>query len=41
MKTGRPTGDHVEILAGLRAGEPVVLNPPAALRDGQAVTLLP
>lgn len=41
VKTGRSTGDHVEVLAGLRAGEPVVLNPPAALRDGQAVTLLP
>jgi membrane fusion protein (multidrug efflux system) len=41
VKTGRITGDRLEILSGLNAGEQVVLAPPAALRDGQAVTLKP
>lgn len=41
VKTGRATGDRVEILSGLNAGEQVVLAPPAALRDGQPVTLQP
>lgn len=41
VKTGRTTGDRLEILSGLNAGEQVVLAPPAALRDGQAVTLQP
>ncbi len=41
VKTGRHTGDRTEILAGLEGGEPVVLAPPAALRDGQPVTIRP
>ena len=41
VKTGRITGDRLEILSGLNAGEQIVLAPPAALRDGQAVTLQP
>lgn len=41
VKTGRPTATRVEILSGLRAGESVVLNPPAAFRDGQPVIVQP
>lgn len=41
VKTGRAAGDRVEILSGLNPGEQVVLAPPAALRDGQPVTLRP
>ncbi len=41
VKTGRREADRLVILAGLDAGETVILNPPATLRDGQAVTLLP
>ena len=41
VKTGRSSGGHTEILAGLNAGESVVLAPPAALRDGQPVTVQP
>lgn len=41
VKTGRTIGDRVEIISGLNPGEQVVLAPPAALRDGQLVTLQP
>lgn len=41
VKTGPRTGDRVEIVSGLDAGEAVVLNPGAALRDGQAVEIRP
>lgn len=41
VKTGRADADRVEILAGLNAGEQIVLAPPAALRDGQSVTVQP
>lgn len=41
VKTGRAHGDQLEILSGLNAGETVVLDPPAALRDGQPVTVRP
>lgn len=41
VKTGRATGERLEILSGLNAGEQVALAPPAALRDGQPVTLQP
>lgn len=41
VKTGRAVGDRTEILAGLNAGETVVLVPPATLRDGQPVTAQP
>lgn len=41
VKTGRTTDARVEIVAGLNPGETVVLAPPAALRDGQPVKILP
>ncbi len=41
VKTGRTTGDSIEITAGLNAGEQVVLTPPAALRDGQPLVNKP
>jgi RND family efflux transporter MFP subunit len=41
VKSGRASGDRVEILAGLNAGEQVVFAPPAALRDGQRITPQP
>lgn len=41
VKSGRATGDRLEILSGLNAGEQIVLAPPAALRDGQPVTARP
>jgi len=41
VKTGRRSAGRIEILSGLNSGETVVLAPPAALRDGQPVTLLP
>jgi RND family efflux transporter MFP subunit len=41
VKTGRSSGDRVELLSGVSAGEQVVLAPPAALRDGAPVTVHP
>lgn len=41
VKTGRTAGGRIEILSGLNPGEQVVLAPPAALRDGQSVTIQP
>lgn len=41
VKTGRTAGGRIEILSGLNPGEQVVLAPPAALRDGQPVTIQP
>ena len=41
VKTGRTTGDRVEILSGLNPGEQIILAPPAALRDGQPITTQP
>ncbi|HVZ66452.1 MAG TPA: efflux RND transporter periplasmic adaptor subunit [Lacunisphaera sp.] len=41
VKTGGTRGEQVEILSGLNPGEQVVLAPPAALRDGQPVSILP
>ncbi len=41
VKTGRSQGERIEILSGLKAGETVVLAPPAALRDGQPVAIQP
>jgi RND family efflux transporter MFP subunit len=38
VTTGRPLGDLVEIVAGLRPGEPVVVRP-GNLTGGQAVTV--
>jgi RND family efflux transporter MFP subunit len=41
VKTGRTAAGRTEILAGLGAGDVAVLDPPAGLRDGQPVTVLP
>lgn len=41
VKTGRVSGERIEILSGVNAGEHVVLTPPAALRDGAPVTTQP
>jgi membrane fusion protein, multidrug efflux system len=41
VKSGPVHGDRVEILSGLDAGERVVVNPPAGLREGQALEFLP
>ncbi len=38
VKTGRVTGERIEILSGLNPGEQIILAPPAVLRDGQPVT---
>lgn len=35
VKTGAAQGDQIEILAGLDAGESVIIAPPAGLREGQ------
>ena len=40
-KTGRSDADRLEILSGLTAGEIVVVQPPAALREGDRVSLRP
>ena len=41
VKTGAHAGDRVEIAAGLDAGETVIVEPPAALRDGAPVETKP
>lgn len=41
VKTGAATGERIEILSGLNAGERVVTAPPAGLRDGQPLEVLP
>lgn len=41
VRTGADLGDNVQILSGLDAGESVVLDPPANLRDGQPLELQP
>jgi RND family efflux transporter MFP subunit len=38
VRVGRRSPDHVEILAGLKAGESLVLDPPDTLRDGDTIT---
>jgi RND family efflux transporter MFP subunit len=38
LVTGSTSGDRVEVLAGVRAGEAVVLRPPPALFDGARVS---
>jgi hypothetical protein len=40
LALGERAGEHVLVRAGLRAGE-VVIDAPGALRDGQAVEVLP
>ncbi|MCX7805445.1 MAG: efflux RND transporter periplasmic adaptor subunit [Planctomycetota bacterium] len=39
IRTGRTIADRVEILSGLAAGEEVVLDPPANLRDGDPISV--
>lgn len=41
VQTGRARGARVEIIAGLSAGDVIVLAPPAGLREGQRVTSQP
>lgn len=41
VRTGARQGDRVQILAGLDAGERVVVAPPATLRDGQPLEIRP
>jgi RND family efflux transporter MFP subunit len=41
VKTGAPRGDRIEILSGLAEGDRLVLNPPAGLREGQALEVQP
>lgn len=41
IKTGAARGDRVEILSGLAAGERLVLDPPATLREGQPLEVRP
>lgn len=38
VKTGATTGDQVEVLSGLVAGDQLITGRPAELRDGQPVT---
>ena len=39
VRVGGTDGDRVEVLAGLQAGDRVVLTPPAELKDGVKVTI--
>jgi RND family efflux transporter MFP subunit len=39
VRTGGADGDRVEIIAGLKAGERVVMSPPLNLQDGAKVTI--
>jgi RND family efflux transporter MFP subunit len=39
IRTNRDRGVDVEVVAGLRAGEPVVTQPPADIRDGDRVSV--
>lgn len=41
VKSGPVHGDRIEILSGLDAGERVVVYPPASLREGQPLQILP
>jgi RND family efflux transporter MFP subunit len=41
VKTGATHGDRVEFLAGVSAGESVVIAPPGTLRDGQPIVTAP
>ncbi len=41
VKTGARRGDRVEIVSGLEEGESVLVAPPAALREGQALEVRP
>jgi RND family efflux transporter MFP subunit len=37
VQLGRTFGDQVEVLAGIKTGEPVILKPPVELEDGAKV----
>jgi RND family efflux transporter MFP subunit len=39
VRTGGEDGSQLEVVAGLRSGEPVVVAPPAALKDGAQVVI--
>jgi len=39
VRTGGEDGSQLEVLAGLTAGESVVVSPPAALKDGASVVV--
>lgn len=41
VKSGGSRGDQLEIVSGLSEGERVVVAPPAGLREGQALEVLP
>lgn len=41
VQTGRARGDGLEVVAGLGAGDIIVIAPPAGLREGQRVALQP
>lgn len=41
VKSGAPRADRIEILSGLDDGERVVIAPPAGLREGQTLEVLP
>jgi membrane fusion protein (multidrug efflux system) len=41
VKTGAARGDRIELLAGVSAGENIVVTPGTTLRDGQPVTSAP
>lgn len=41
VKSGARVGDRLEIISGLDAGERVIVNPPAGLREGQPLEILP
>jgi multidrug efflux pump subunit AcrA (membrane-fusion protein) len=39
VRTGGADGDRLEVLAGVRAGERVVVSPPATLGAGQQISV--
>jgi membrane fusion protein (multidrug efflux system) len=41
LKVGERLGDRVEILAGVKAGDPIALTDVDQLADGQHVTVAP
>jgi RND family efflux transporter MFP subunit len=41
IKLGRDFGSTVEVLAGLNAGDRIIINPPDAIADGQTVQIAP
>jgi len=39
IKTGGTDGDRLEVVAGLKGGDQVVVSPPAELTDGMLITI--